>query len=301
MTVNWGGILTAVGCLAGLAVGLHLFFGWLSARRQQQSVAEGATPRRWAWRSTLVVLALIVLAFAAGTAAIGLVHQAAWLATSPEPLAERTSVRTLAAEMQSQNNLKQIGLAAHSYHEGAKHLPPGGTFDERGRAMHSWQTLLLPYIEKAHLYRRIDLKAPWDHPTNSEVFRTIVIEYQSPAVEQDRTPAGLALSHYAANVHVLGAAPRSLKDFPDGASNTLLAGEAAGNFKPWGHPLNWRDPARGLNQSPDGFGSQAHRRVVLFVFADGSVRPLKTDIDLATLRALGTPAGGEQLPEGWDQ
>ena len=33
-----------------------------------------------------------------------------------------------------------------------------------------------------------------------------------------------------------------------------MAGEVAGDFKPWGDPTNWRDPALGINRSPEGFG-----------------------------------------------
>jgi prepilin-type processing-associated H-X9-DG protein len=85
-----------------------------------------------------------------------------------------------------------------------------------------------------------------------------------------------------------------MSDITDGLSNTLLAGEVNGNFKPWGYPANWRDPALGINKSPDGFGSPWRRRKgANFLFADGSIHFIQDDIDPVILKALSTPDGGE--------
>ena len=71
-----------------------------------------------------------------------------------------------------------------------------------------------------------------------------------------------------------------------------LLGEVGAGFKPWGHPANWRDPAKGLNQSPEGFGSPSPGGAN-FLFADGSVRWTKETIAMSTYRALSTIQGGE--------
>jgi prepilin-type processing-associated H-X9-DG protein len=73
------------------------------------------------------------------------------------------------------------------------------------------------------------------------------------------------------------------------------------NLKPWGHPWQWRDPALGLNQSPDGFGSPDSQGRVHFLMADGSVRTFSTKTSPEVLRALATPNGKEQMPEDWDK
>jgi hypothetical protein len=114
-----------------------------------------------------------------------------------------------------------------------------------------------------------------------------------------RTVDGYAANH-AGNVRVLGgevglAVP---KDFPDGAANTIVAGEAAGNFRPWGHPRNWRDPALGLNKTPDGFGSRSGQSTLL-TLGDGSARAIRNDVSPQVLRALSTPDGGEKLAEDY--
>ena len=80
----------------------------------------------------------------------------------------------------------------------------------------------------------------------------------------------------------------------DGTGNTVMAGEVVSRFKPWGDPLNWRDPALGVNRSPDGFGSPFVGGAN-FLFVDGSVQFIKNTIALRVLEALGTPKGGERI------
>jgi hypothetical protein len=291
LTVSPAGVLTAAACLIGLGVGLHLFLDWLARQR-----APAGEARPWPFRATLALLGLFVLAFTAGIAAVGVSHQTAWLLNSPEPLVAGGGIRDAAARSQSQNNLKQLGIACHDYAAQNTTLPPGGTFDAQGRALHGWQTLLLPFLEQDHLFRRIDLGRPWDDPVNAPPFQKAVSQYVSPWVAEREDPAGFALSHYAANAHILGgSAGRPLAQIGGERStaNTLLIGEAAGRFKPWGHPVNWRDPARGLGRSPDGFGNpRGPAFPTLFVMADGSVREFTPDTDPKLLERLARPDPG---------
>jgi prepilin-type N-terminal cleavage/methylation domain-containing protein/prepilin-type processing-associated H-X9-DG protein len=74
-------------------------------------------------------------------------------------------IREAAARMQCTNNLKQIGLALHNYHDANNSLPPG--YVDRNRDPNStpdndlgpgwgWAALLLPYIEQANVYNQIN-------------------------------------------------------------------------------------------------------------------------------------------------
>jgi prepilin-type N-terminal cleavage/methylation domain-containing protein/prepilin-type processing-associated H-X9-DG protein len=62
-------------------------------------------------------------------------------------------VREAAARTQCQNNLKQIGLAIHNYHDVKKALPPS----RLGPQHATWCVLILPYLEQDALYRQWDL------------------------------------------------------------------------------------------------------------------------------------------------
>lgn len=75
--------------------------------------------------------------------------------------------RTAARTSVSRNNLKQIGLAFHNYHDANNAMPIGGTYDENGRALHSWQTRLTPYLDLANVYNQVKFDEPWDAPANS--------------------------------------------------------------------------------------------------------------------------------------
>ncbi|MCI0702755.1 MAG: DUF1559 domain-containing protein [Planctomycetia bacterium] len=247
---------TALVCLLGVIIGAHLLCRWLSGVGSQ-----------WPMKRTLQFVGLVVLLFVAGIAMVGMTHQTAWLTRSPEPLVSGPDARPRAY---SANNLKQIGLAAHNYHDNTK--PPAlprSTFDATGRPLHSWQTALLPYIEQDALYRQIDLTKPWTDPANANAMRTMVKVYLHPAFSDFKGNDFVGISHYAGNVQiVLSDKPLTLPNsFPQGTSNVILAGEVSSNFQAWGDPFNARDPRLGAKtfSGPNGRPAQ-------FVMLDGSVR-----------------------------
>jgi prepilin-type processing-associated H-X9-DG protein len=226
---------------------------------------------------------------------VGIIHQLAWLATAKEPL--MSSDMGAARRSISSNNLRQIEIAMRCFHEATQAFPPGMRFSPEGEALHGWQTILLAQMDRRDLHDAIDWQKPWTDPHHQYVFKNRISQYQMPSAglpQEDHH--GYSLSHYSANVHVIGGTMRrTAASITDGTSNTILAGEAAGNYKPWGHPRNWRDPALGINASPDGFGSP-WKGGANMAMADGSVRFIHNDIDPGVLRALATPAGGEPVP-----
>jgi prepilin-type processing-associated H-X9-DG protein len=242
-----------------------------------------------------LVVGVLVL-FAAGTATVGVTHQLGWLASSDEAMVRVAGDgRTAARRAQSTNNLKHIALALHNYHNANHSFPPGATFDQLGRPMHSWQTLILPYIEFEGLPQQVHLDKRWNDPINRSVFQTVIPPYLNPGIHVLKNEAGYALSHYAANAVMLGGdQTRKLSDVSDGTSMTFIAGEVASDFKAWGDPTNWRDPQLGINRSPKGFGS-VYPGGANFLFIDGSVKFIRNSVDLRVFKSLSTPSGQEKI------
>src|SRR5262249_33914379 len=159
----------------------------------------------WRLRWTLALVAVVVLMFVAGIAAVGLTHQTIWLMTAPVRLTDRDD---FVPRITATNNLREIGFALDVYHDKYQHFPPGAAVDGQGRVLHGWQTQLLPYIGQDELYQRIDQRLPWDHPDNAPHFQTAVSQYQYRGIPP-HDGAGYALSHFAGNVHIFGGdAPR---------------------------------------------------------------------------------------------
>src|SRR5207249_2954876 len=89
-----------------------------------------------------------------------------------------------AGRRQGQNNLKQIGLAMHSYHDTYKHLPMHAIYSKDGKTpLLSWRVAILPYIEQNNLYMQFKLDEPWDSAHNKKLLEMMPKTYQMPNVE----------------------------------------------------------------------------------------------------------------------
>jgi prepilin-type N-terminal cleavage/methylation domain-containing protein/prepilin-type processing-associated H-X9-DG protein len=62
-------------------------------------------------------------------------------------------VREAAARIRCQNNLKQLGLACHGYHDVNGSFPPGNKSNHGDQG--SWLFLVLPFMEQENLYRQV--------------------------------------------------------------------------------------------------------------------------------------------------
>ncbi|MFO0841317.1 MAG: DUF1559 domain-containing protein [Gemmataceae bacterium] len=96
-------------------------------------------------------------------------------------------VRDAAARMQCQNNLKQLGLALHGYHDANNKFPPGLNYEPPApptRATgvaHSWCVFVLPYIEQDNLYRLYNFNSFANTDPNLTANQTPLKIFQCPS------------------------------------------------------------------------------------------------------------------------
>jgi prepilin-type processing-associated H-X9-DG protein len=207
--------------------------------------------------------------------------------------AVRSGGRQAARRAQCINNLKQIGLALYYYEQEHKALPPAYTVDAQGRPLHSWRTLILPYMEEASLYKSIDLTKPWDDPVNTTARGTSLSVFQCPSVDESRAGMTTYLAIVGPNNALAPDRPRPLSEFTDGTDKTIMTIEAPDQYAvPWMAPSD-ADESLLPGLTPD---SQLHHPGGQNVgMADGSVRFVKTSTAAKTLRALMTISGGEEV------
>jgi prepilin-type N-terminal cleavage/methylation domain-containing protein/prepilin-type processing-associated H-X9-DG protein len=179
-------------------------------------------------------------------------------------------VREAAARVKCQNNLKQIGIAAHSYNDGIGLLPPAwGTGNGFGTVFFC----LMPYLEQDNIFQqaRQNVNNWFPVPGGNQYASNFEINTFLCPVDGSGPPSGLwlrgaladevgkwAWGNYAANFQVFGnpdagdnaganmqGSARIPGSFADGASNTLLFAEKhrrCGNYGSlWGHG-SWNVP-----------------------------------------------------------
>lgn len=140
-------------------------------------------------------------------------------------------VREAANRTQSINNMKQLGLALHNYHDSTATFAPG--VDANG---FSTLAYLLPYLEQDNLFKTIDFNKAMTAKANAKPRAAKVQTFLSPrdpilSVNPDFGPtnylfcAGSKPSLEDNDGLFFAGSKVKIRDIPDGTSNTLLDGE----------------------------------------------------------------------------
>ncbi len=108
------------------------------------------------------------------------------------------AAREAARRMQCSNNLKQMGLALHNYHDTYKAFPCGRWGQFPGQA-YSFQSLILRYMEQDNVYDAIDFQQSWGHANNAVPLATVIPMYLCPSDPVSGLPAGWAGNNYFGN------------------------------------------------------------------------------------------------------
>ncbi len=214
------------------------------------------------------------------------------------------------------NNLHQIGVGLHLYHDTYKAFPPGGIewrpFGNTTKRQLAWSAFLLPYIEQQALYAQLDLSTPFDSAENAAGAATILSIYLCPSRRPDVTLVdGRGPSDYGGIFGERITSPNQppkgtmiydqairIAEVADGTSVTLIAAEdtswADGQ---WINGRNIFDQAFAINAAPrfENDIRSEHPDGAYGVFVDGSVRFLSESLELSVLAAICTRAGGEVI------
>lgn len=205
--------------------------------------------------------------------------------------------REAARRMQCSNNLKQIGLALHNYHDVHDTLPPAYMTDSDGTPTVSWRVLILPYMEQGALYDQIDTQQPWDSPANAALMDAPLPAYSCPS----STDALSANTNYmvVTGPNTLFPNERGLRfrEIADGLGNTIAVAEVEGQGVHWASPqdLDIQTLQMAINAEGSGQMGSRHVRGINVLMADGSVRFLSNSTDADLLKSLLTPAGDESV------
>lgn len=164
----------------------------------------------------------------AGLAFVGMVGGMTG-ADDPEELLEPIMGLVMPArknEIDSQNNLRQIALAMHNYHDTYGHLPPAYSTDKDGKPLLSWRVLILPYMEQSALYDRFHLDEPWDSDHNKKLLDIVIETYSAPGSKNDHTKTNYQTVRMEGSPFE-GAKGGRFAEITDGLSNTIMVVETA--------------------------------------------------------------------------
>lgn len=236
------------------------------------------------------------------------------------------NARAAASRVQCTNNLKQMGLAFHTYNDTQGSLPAGWLTSNtyKPNPGWNWQALILPYIEQDSLYAQLNpvLTTPVPAAIDGTPIMTAVSVYRCPGdggAPFNSNFGGYMTTNYVVNREAVGPDVNNNPTFmtvqglTDGSSNTILVGERdymknVGAAQLIRHPTSSCSfegrPGTGLNvPNPGGttgtgycerlqFGSR-HNGSVGFLFGDGSVHVLNQAVD------ADISADGCAFPASW--
>lgn len=217
------------------------------------------------------------------------------------------SHREMLSRTQCRNNLKQLGLALHNYHDQYGSFPPAFVTDANGRPMHSWRILVLPFIEQQKLYEQYSFDEPWNGPNNIKLQDKMPAAFRCLSFTDGVAEGSLEhkqlsrLSNYAAitgsGCTFDGDSATQLDQFTDGANSTLAMVEVQQYAVHWMSPEDVTTAQWITDLRRSGTKSNAnHHQCVNALLADGSVKLVPHDADEQTIYALATKAGGEDVP-----
>jgi prepilin-type processing-associated H-X9-DG protein len=238
-------------------------------------MTEQSRPQKPSWWDVGHPLGLVL--------AVCLVIGACWLFLPRVGGPREASRRT-----QCKNNLKQLALALHNYHDFYGCFPPAYIADKQGRPMHSWRTLLLPFCEFKPIYQEYRFDEPWNSPHNRKLAALPLNLFQCPETKHSNSETNYLVVVGPRTVFP-GSKCVKISEITAGTPETVLIVEVDNSGIQWAEPrdLSEVEAARGINPT-SGIGISSRHKTdgAQIAFADGSVRFLPSDYPPGNLPAL---------------
>ena len=209
-----------------------------------------------------------------------------------------------ARRAQCANNLKQIALVLHAYHAAYGALPPAYIADEKGRPLHSWRVLILPFLEQQSLYDQYDFREPWDGPNNVKLLGNKPFMFECPS----KHATGPGVSKFTSYVAISGpgmmfpgAETIRLDQVTDRPAETLMVVEVLNVQIPWTKPddLDVQKMGSRVNDRKYPSISSNHPGGANAALGDAACRFLPDSTPAMLLKSLVTIARGEALTPSW--
>ena len=156
------------------------------------------------------------------------------------------AAREAARRGSCKNNLRQLGLAMQNYHSALGVLPPGvlgtGGAASPTNLLHTWEAIILPYVEQTNVHQAYDFRLQFDHANNAPAVLNKLSVYVCPTMRDELVNNQYGPSHYAGNA---GSVPGQndgvfypfsairFQDITDGTSRTIAGGELAYEVGGW--------------------------------------------------------------------
>ncbi len=223
------------------------------------------------------------------------------------------AAREAARKASCKNNLHQIGLALHSYHDTHRTLPTG-CIEWRGykapitNRQFAWSALLLPFMEQQNLHAQIDFRFPFDAPVNAAAASTRLSIYECPSADNRQLVRGQSdyggiygesmVDRDPSDGMFLYERSIAFRDVTDGLSNTLAVSEDVGGpDSEWINGRNVFVQSGGINDPNAWIGDNEirsrHGLGAMVLFVDGRTVFMAQTIDVQVLGSLITRAKGE--------
>lgn len=198
--------------------------------------------------------------------------------------------REAARRSQAKNNLKQIGIALHNYHETHGHFPSPTNVGPDGETVHSWRVAILPFLDETELYSQYKRDEPWNSEHNRQLLARIPKPFRNPNASGDESHSSCFAVTGTGTAMPVGPKGLGVKDMTDGNSNTILIVEAQREI-PWTKP---EDIPYDAEKEVPKFGGY-HKGGFNVLLCDGAVRFVSERIAKDTLRNLITRDDGNAV------